>query len=272
MSTLLLIDPAMKSPAIEAVNCVASIMSEFRLEKKFSFTHFEYFCPYLNKTSLASFIANKNIGACICLGSHANVTENHPFVESLTQDLNDHILLKNIPFLGICFSHQLIAHIHEYEVGFLKNRDQIPSGKHHHFRQFEISHPKLAILATTMKPEDYFSDTPLNIYFQSIIQHTKNWNQRQWEQIQQEEFIQKFIDQFTLKQITAQARHEQEILKLKGNNSLLVKAATSMICEFEAFVHSEKPIYSFQTHLETDHPDKNGYLILKNFIYTSSLS
>lgn len=279
-SILLVIDPAMRSPAIEALNCVLRIVADFRLQPQFKIHHVEYFCPYLNQMSLSEFIADKKIASCICLGSHANVTDNHDFVQTLGQDLDKHIFSKQIPFLGICFSHQLLAHMNGFLVGYLKKRNEIPHGKHHHFREFDILHPKLSLLAIKMKENDYFSDNPLDLNFKKCIHITKNWDSTEWNSIDkkinptlsgQDSFVENFLETNALKKINAHARHEQEILmSTKTGSSSLISAATSNICEFEALVDLKKPFYSFQTHLETKSPRHDGYVILKNFIYFSS--
>lgn len=276
---LLVIDPAMRSPAIEALNCVLRIVADFRFQPGFFFHQVEYFCPYLNQMSLSEFIGDKNIGACICLGSQANVTDQHHFVQTLEQDLKRHVFSKQIPFLGICFSHQLLAYMNGFQVGYLKNRNQIPQGKHNHVREFDIIHPKLSLLAVAMHKKDYFSGSLVDLNFKKSIQITQGWEPEKWDRIQktpshflsyQENFVKNFLGQHTLKKISAHARHEQEVLTPSAQSSFLIRAATSSVCEFESLVDLKNPFYSFQTHLEIKCPQDEGTMILKNFIYFSN--
>lgn len=276
---LLVIDPAMRSPAIEALNCVLQIVADFRSQPGFFLHQVEYFCPYLNQMPLSEFVADKNIGACICLGSHANITDQHHFVQTLEQDLKRHVFSKQIPFLGICFSHQLLAYMNGFQVGYLKNRNDIKYKKHNHVREFDIIHPKLSLLAVDMHKKDYFSDSLMDLNFKKSIEITKGWEPEKWEKIQkkpshflsyQENFVKIFLDQHTLKKIKAHARHEQEVLTPPARSSFLIGAATSSVCDFEALVDLKNPFYSFQTHLETKCHQDEGAVILKNFIYLSN--
>ena len=55
--------------------------------------------------------------------------------------------------------------------------------------------------------------------------------------------------------------HKDEVVKLPGN---FISIAGSDICEIEAMMHSEKPVYGVQFHPEVEHTD-NGKDIIKNF-------
>jgi len=52
---------------------------------------------------------NEEIGGIILTGSHAMVTDRHPWSEDLAHWLPP-IVRKGIPVLGICYGHQLLAH------------------------------------------------------------------------------------------------------------------------------------------------------------------
>jgi len=57
------------------------------------------------------------ISALIISGSHENVTDNLPWMEKTSQWLHK-AAAKQIPVLGICFGHQLLAHTFGGMVGF----------------------------------------------------------------------------------------------------------------------------------------------------------
>ncbi|MES2615535.1 MAG: hypothetical protein V4591_08980 [Bdellovibrionota bacterium] len=276
---LLIIDPALNSPCTEALNCILEIMGEFKNNLQFAFSHCEYVCPFLNKIKLKDCIRNKNIGAVICLGSIANVTDQFPFVQEFIADLEAYLFEKNTPFFGICFGHQIFAEIHGFKVHFLKKRHLVPMGKHHIFRMFEVIHPKLSLLATKFQAQDYFSENKIDLSFKYTIKETINWNKNQWNLLSThrdwtltavENRVKEHIKNYAAKNIISQARHEQEVWESRIASDVVL-AGSSQSCEFEALVHSSKPFYTVQTHPETRHESRDGYLLLKNFIYTSSL-
>lgn len=278
---VLIIDPALQKPCNEAINCISKIMGELKKSPQFVFTHFEYVSPYLNNINLENFIRDKEVGAVICLGSVANVTDQLPFVDELSKFLEKNIFNKNIPFFGICFSHQMFAAMHGFKVDFLKNAHKIKFRKHHQFRKIQIIHPKLGLLSTSFNSQDYFSDNKIDLEFKKIINDTKNWTKEQWDVLlttrdwvltPQENRIKEFIKNNTYEDIISHARHEQEVW---NRNSFFVPevvcAGESQDCAYEALVHSCKPIFTVQTHPETAHEEGGGYLLLKNFIYMAAL-
>ena len=279
--TLLVIDPALSAPCLEALNCISKIVGELKNSSKFNFTHVEYFSPFLNKIRLENFLKNKKIGAVICLGSFANMTDESPFVHQLAQDAEKYIFQKNIPFFGICFSHQMFANIHGFHVNYLKERHLVPGRKYHLFREVRILHPKLALLGTKMESSDYFSENQLDLNFKELISLTQNWKKKQWDILSTERKrtltpfenrLKEHIKNHTSKSIVSHARHEQEVWGTKKEASLEVAlAATSSLCTYEALVHCQKPIFSIQTHPETHHATGGGYLLIKNFIYMASI-
>ncbi len=279
---LLIIDPGIEKPCLDAINCILKIAGDLSCSPLFRFHHVEYFSPTLNKMRLNDFARNKNIRAVICLGSLANVTDQFQWVEHLISDLKQIIFEKNCPFFGICFSHQMMASMSGYKVYYLKERHKIKHGKYHSFREFSILHPKFALLATNMKHDDYFSDNHLDLYFREFLLKTVNWDQKHWDfisyapewQLTSFEFrLKKHIENNTSKSIISHARHEQEVWHqdVSENQQDVVLAATSPFCLYEALVHVKKPLFSTQTHPETLHGSLGGHLLIKNFIYMASL-
>ena len=278
---LLIIDPGLVAPCLEAVNCISKIMGEFSNKPEFAFHHVEYFSPILNKKRLKDFVHNKIIGAVICLGSLANVTDNLPSVQNLITDIKEYIFKPHIPFFGICFSHQMFASMSGYKVFYLKERLKIQQGKHHGFRELTLVHPKFLLLATNLKSVDYFSNNLSDMNFKEFIKKTNDWGQKQWEILATprpwiltpfEHRLNEHIKLNTSKSIVSHARHEQEVWeKESSSDNEIVLAGTSPTCVYEALVHCQKPFFSLQTHPETSHQSFGGYRIIKNFIYMSSL-
>lgn len=278
---VLIIDPALNHPCLEATNCLSKIVGELRESSQFAFSHCEYVSPFLNKLELKNFVTDKNIGAVVCLGSVVNVTDDFPQLQAFMNDVQNEILKRHIPFFGICFSHQLLASLHGYKVNFLKQRFFIPGRRHHAFREFQIIHPKLAILATDFSSNDYFSDNYKDLEFKNAIYSTRKWNKIDWERLltdrpwiltPNESRILEHIRCKTVKKITSHARHEQEVWEKHSHYATdVVLAGTSDLCSYEALVHHDAPFFTLQTHPETKHESNSGYLLLKNFLYMASL-
>ena len=56
---------------------------------------------------------------------------------------------KNIPFLGICFSHQLFAWIYGARVDFVEERENLPEKKYNEFRKIKVLDSKLKSIIDT---------------------------------------------------------------------------------------------------------------------------
>ncbi len=147
-STLLIIDPYQKEPAGYAINTLSKLLCDVQNELKRETIILEIFFPISGKYSLktfmnhSSFEEKKYIGV-ISLGSYVNITENLDWVQELGEDIKEYIIEKGIPFLGICFSHQLLAHIYGCGVQYVENRDSLPGKKYEEFRRIEICNQKL---------------------------------------------------------------------------------------------------------------------------------
>ena len=280
-SIILIIDPGLKNPCVEAVNCISKIVGELKESSDFAFSHVEYVSLFLNNIRLKDFIQNKNIGAVVCLGSIANMTDKLSYVDNLISDLERTIFKNNTPFFGICFSHQMFAASQGFKVDFLKDAHKYYKGKHHLFREFQILHPKLSLLATKFEATDYFSENKIDLEFKNAVQVTKNWGKEQWDILSSardwiltalENRVKLHITNNTAKSIVSHARHEQEIWEREASCfSEVDLAGKSDLCAFEALVHNCKPIFTVQTHPETGHELCGGYLLLKNFIYMASI-
>lgn len=275
-NALVIIDPFVETPESATYNFfVHAAMSHAKKPASFIDT-VQFFMPCKDTQNLSDFLKDVDPIGVISLGSLANVTDHAPWVTKLAEDLKNLIFARNIPFLGICFAHQLLAHIYGGEVNFLKERHNIPSGKHHKYRRVRLTHPKLRLLFASMETTDYFSENEIDLGFRSSFQLTKNWNAQRWQSFleepethsAQEKRLAQFLEQQTPTAFIAHARHEQEVHTFQFP---LINAATSEDCQIEALVHESSPIFSVQTHPETPHEMGLGERLLKNFIYFCSL-
>lgn len=99
------IDPAVR---IAEVDCFNRLVTE-------SGRTFTYHLPVLGGT--ASLVREKKPAGVIILGSSSSVHDALPWQAPLSQWLLS-CIEADIPTLGICYGHQLLAHLHGGQVGF----------------------------------------------------------------------------------------------------------------------------------------------------------
>ena len=101
----MVIDPAVIKPEIEAYNRIvltAPYPVTYHLPAMYGLTSIE--------------IASKNISGIVVLGSAASVHDGHTWQDAIKELVFD-AFDNNIPVLGICYGHQLLAHIFGGTVG-----------------------------------------------------------------------------------------------------------------------------------------------------------
>ena len=106
---LLIIDPAVKKPEIESYNRIvlaAPYPVTYHLPAMYGFTSIEK--------------VSENISGIVVLGSAASVHDGHSWQDAITELILD-AFENNIPVMGICYGHQLLAHIFGGTVGPLWN-------------------------------------------------------------------------------------------------------------------------------------------------------
>ena len=109
---LMVIDPAVEKPAIESFNRL-SIRAPYPTS---------YHLPALHGMN-SIYQLNKKIRGVIILGSAASVHDDNKWQKALTTFLFE-IIDKDLPIMGLCYGHQLIAHIFGGKVGPLWNGEK----------------------------------------------------------------------------------------------------------------------------------------------------
>jgi len=144
----------MKEPSSEAMNVISYLHAKIQKEMNSVDSYIEVFFPSHSKQTLKEYLKTidereKRLIGVISLGSYANVTENLEWVNILGDDLKNCVIEKNIPFLGICFSHQLFAWMYGATVDFVEEREKLPERKYNEFRKIEVLDSKLKSIIGT---------------------------------------------------------------------------------------------------------------------------
>lgn len=147
----LIIDPFLKQPASQALNTISALHTRLLSEKPRLVSHLEFFFPLYSDIEFSELIERidkekKKIFGVISLGSYVNVTEGLEWVDKFGMELRTKIIEQSIPFLGICFSHQLLAYIYESDVGYLDELSNAPNNKWDEFREINVVHDKLRMI------------------------------------------------------------------------------------------------------------------------------
>ncbi|MEY4065428.1 MAG: Glutamine amidotransferase class-I [Pseudomonadota bacterium] len=279
---LLIIDPAAHEPETAAYNRISMLFGELAEHHDFSMRAIIIKCPALSGDDpLENAFHDHDYAGVIGLGSTANVTENPSWLPHMRQLLTHHILDKNIPFLGICFSHQMLGDMHKAKVDYIDNRHLLPTRRYQTPRGKKVVSPKMALLTATLQDTDYFSHNRKDLSFAEAVRQTHHWTEKDWKNafsgddskhplLPTHERIRKTIRSLWPKDFWSHTWHEQEVKAPNVEWDLHV-AMTSPECHIDALVHPEKPIYSVQSHPETPHPTRDGDRLLKNFIYMCHL-
>ncbi len=110
--SLLVIDPSTNYPEIEAFNCIA----------KASIVPVSYHLPAMFGPSSMQAESENALGI-IVMGSATSVHENPDWMNAISNVVTRSIDNK-IPVLGICFGHQLLAHMYGGMVDFLWEKEK----------------------------------------------------------------------------------------------------------------------------------------------------
>lgn len=278
---ILIIDPAANEPETLAYNRILMLFGELAEHPEFSLRSVVIKCPALSKDDpLETAFDEHKFAGVFGLGSTANVTDNPPWLPGMRNLLIRNVFERNIPFLGICFSHQMLGDLHSAKVDFIDNRHELPTRRYQVPRGKQVTSPKMALLAATLNDADYFSENRKDCAFRESVQLTRKWTETDWLRVfspnsgkpilPAHERVRKSISSLWPKEFWSHTWHEQEVKRPQVHWDLHI-AMSSPECEVDALVHPSKPIYSVQSHPETPHPTRDGDRLLKNFIYMCHL-
>ncbi|MBK6605285.1 MAG: gamma-glutamyl-gamma-aminobutyrate hydrolase family protein [Leptospiraceae bacterium] len=144
---LLIIDPFLREPANDGINVISELLAEIQKEKYFE-VYTEVFFPSHSRETLRQYLESvtkrgKRVIGVISLGSYANVTDSLEWVNMFGRDLKECVIEKGIPFLGICFSHQLFGWLYGANVDYVANRENLPEKKYNEFRKVTVLNERL---------------------------------------------------------------------------------------------------------------------------------
>ena len=144
---LLIIDPFLREPANDGINVISELLAELQKEKYFE-VYTEVFFPSHSSETLKQYLESvnkreKRVIGVISLGSFANVTDNLEWVNLFANDLKECLIEKGIPFLGICFSHQLFGWLYGANVDYVADRENLPEKKYNEFRKVTVVKERL---------------------------------------------------------------------------------------------------------------------------------
>lgn len=277
---LILVDPGMKKPENTTYNLLSNWIADFRSIPDFSIHSVQFAVSFLCNTRLKTVVGNDDVAGIISLGSAANITEHRDWVATLQSDLQPLVFDKQIPFLGICFSHQLLAHMGGNPVGFLHNRAEVANGEHSGFRRSNLVHPKFAALWARLSDSDFASGNRVDMEYREVLKAVRQWTAPQWSFVFAEENhsklteaqlrVKSFVREVSPTSYTARVAHEQEVLEI--TNPDFHTSASSPECEIDALLHSKLPLFSLQSHPETYHESGDGWRLLRNFVYFAGLT
>lgn len=221
--------------------------------------------------------------AVVSLGSFANLTDVRPWMDELGSCLQREVVETGTPFLGICFSHQLLAHTAgDWSVGPVPKERRPRGGKWEGPRLVTVTHPKLRLLLTPFAPGERGAHGARDLAFGACVRETHTWDATRWDTVfkepewrlsAREARVRMFVERHCPKGVCSVASHEQEVTAREASlarrsHRSLVPAACSAECALEAFVHASLPAYTFQTHPERA-PTSQG--VLSNFLFLAHL-
>ncbi len=279
MKNLLIIDPAQNTPECGSINKISAIKEKLAENGICSISGLRLYMPCLSPDSICEMKAEKNIGAVIVFGSASNVTDPAPWMIQFENYLKNDIIEKGIPFLGICFAHQLVAHAYGFDVGFIPNRESLPEKKHCDFRSVQVSHPFMRLLLTRWHESQPGDNSKRDHYFKTLVTKSVDWKNSNWELFwndensrkEEDEELWNFLTRETSAHFWSQGKHEQEVRQSTSASSNLIHAGSSGKCVVEAFVHNNQPTFTLQTHPETDHHSGDGARLIQNFLYLANI-
>lgn len=275
---VVVIDPGVQSPSVETYNLVSRLAHEVAASAEASFSCVQICAPILSGGTLAEIASRGPIGAVISLGSHAHVTEASSWADALRADLKRWVVDAGVPFLGICYSHQLLGDLFGNPVGYLRNSHKYRFGKFYGYRSSELVSPRLRALFARVQSRDLLLGNAAGLAAIDAFRSLRSLPEADarkllgfpaWKLTAAEARLMRFIEERCPREFTAHARHMQEVYGLRCGE--LSCGARSEACGMDALVHRSKPIFSLQAHPETFHTSRDGERLIRNFLWMSLL-
>lgn len=271
--TLVIIDPYHAVPETDAINTILRIVYKTTVAMRRSFAIQVITPAHPQKGTIAALNELHPVGI-ISLGSVANVTDNLQWFSSFERIMQKWVVSEQVPFLGICFTHQYIAKMYGSTVDYLKRRREIKCGRHNGARLIELLHPKLRLYFASLPDSALGSENKADLNFSEALRFSHSLNQHGWNVIQntpierlhpQEARLHQFLESHCPKTAYFAVAHEQEVHTLPNE---LVLGASSVDCKFEALISENQEFMTFQAHPEYEVNLPDGKRLIRNFIYS----
>lgn len=151
-NTLLVIDPYLKYPELEAFYHLSECFSNI---KDIQIKNICYVSPVVPYEEMDKLVQSDRIGCVVGLGSDAYVTEKQSWHARYQAWIQSLAFDRKIPFFAICYTHQFIADMFGAKVDFISNRLKSAEITYLDPRKINVIHSSLSKLVENSKSEFY---------------------------------------------------------------------------------------------------------------------
>lgn len=283
---ILVVDPAIRTTESEAYNNLAALVDELRLFEGLPHLSLRFWLPVRGSHgSLDDFLGAhpevvRELAGCISLGSAANVTDaaDHPWMIDYGRLLDRYVQPLGVPFLGVCFGHQFVAHRSGAEVGYAG--DPKWAGMRYHAygrREVAVTSLRTRILLASVDAPEWNRRSPKAQDFKLSLAALRGEGLTEAKvahPLAPHERAAWRIAQQAPARFDSWARHWQ-IVKRLGHPELvpkekyMVRAMGSDSFPMDGLVHPTLPWFTVQTHPERPMTDLSRRFLL-NFLLLCS--
>lgn len=279
---LLVIEPCLQIVSVRTFNMLSSLLAELAEPGPFPISGMRFCLPARGDVPLDRVLSEARPAAVIGLGSYANVTDDPPWLAASSRALEEGVVAAGVPLLGICFTHQWIAHHCGERVDWVEDRHRLPGRKWEGPREVRVTHPRARLLLARLEERDYGRGTGPDLAFRYVVDRTLAWDEARWKAVfaerrerlsAEEGRVRGIVEDLCADRFRCVASHAQEAKSPLGGTDL-VPSATSDECAIEGFVHARAPVWTFQTHPEyipSAPVPHEGRRVLKTFLYMAGL-